>query len=895
MAKSKLILENSSLNWDARRRYKVNSVVSHLGQNWQNLTGENSEPGVGPDWFNSSSKSNFNLAGTSTDAGGNKTDAIERTGTVGGAPATAPNHFVTKSQVDVEEDTGTVIELNRNIGTYYNMYSANSATVYTFDNEILGGKAIVLINSSSKPTVTGATNIHGDTFEPNVNMYMTVWNNGNRVEYYFTKISSTSTAPPTFLNYTDLMINGAVLTWQNNSVEIDFSIERSLDGIAYSEIGTSTVTTYTDTTAIANTHYYYKVKIKNEEFESSYSNIIYLKTTNTKSEVLFSKMLAAGNAAPAFNKSVYDSGLQKMDTAGIISVADFFNLFASHGEVSALLNWISTSFNSTKGGTPAFTANRGYKGNGTNGYIVTAYNPLVDHVNLLENNGMVSVFTLDHTTENPALFEANSDAYAKRILVNPKNASNLYSVKFNTTSANTGTPPVNTIGLHTLIRTSSTAFSYYFNGVLVQTFTNTSAGLPNGQFYSLASELAGSISTFSTRQVSMVFAGSGSITPPTLYNAIKEMMMVGSGFSPIVWSGSTSGNYTALSGVSQTFVTTFAPTAVNDKAYNHHPFIIEHGGAIHLMYSTGNTNEEESGQYVRYQKSIDGGATFSTPVTLVVPQDITGGYLVRRVCLPSFFIVVEGSLYAIVDVNTRASGSAGTRTGVGTLAVKVNSNATFETPFWIINPAGNTTAPTPILGFPAYQFNTFLGSKILNAILDSERRPSFFYSCPVSNPLYTVSAFKTVRMEEPTVTKLSNGLWIRLWRILDTTYKKIAQYSFDGSNWGGLNTTEIPDWASRSEFLKCSDGRIILVGNNNTPTNRTPLFYAQSADGLEYKSGNIFNIDTETTGPVYPGTYKETGVQYPHLTELSNGKIAVAYSVNKEQIRVSIFNKPTLV
>lgn len=50
MAKNKLILENSSLFWNSKRRYKVNAVVSHLGVDWQNLTGINSEPGVGLDW-----------------------------------------------------------------------------------------------------------------------------------------------------------------------------------------------------------------------------------------------------------------------------------------------------------------------------------------------------------------------------------------------------------------------------------------------------------------------------------------------------------------------------------------------------------------------------------------------------------------------------------------------------------------------------------------------------------------------------------------------------------------------------------------------------------------------------------------------------------------------------
>ena len=51
MARSKLNLENTASVWDANRRYKVNDLVYWLGKKYQNLTGKNSEPGVGTDWF----------------------------------------------------------------------------------------------------------------------------------------------------------------------------------------------------------------------------------------------------------------------------------------------------------------------------------------------------------------------------------------------------------------------------------------------------------------------------------------------------------------------------------------------------------------------------------------------------------------------------------------------------------------------------------------------------------------------------------------------------------------------------------------------------------------------------------------------------------------------------
>jgi hypothetical protein len=46
----KIIITNSSQNWNAKKRYKINEIVTHNGIDYQNTTGANSEPGVGSDW-----------------------------------------------------------------------------------------------------------------------------------------------------------------------------------------------------------------------------------------------------------------------------------------------------------------------------------------------------------------------------------------------------------------------------------------------------------------------------------------------------------------------------------------------------------------------------------------------------------------------------------------------------------------------------------------------------------------------------------------------------------------------------------------------------------------------------------------------------------------------------
>lgn len=95
--------------------------------------------------------SNFYLAGTTSDAGGTKTASIERSGTVGGAPATAPNHFVTKAQLDsivVSDATTTtkgIVKLAGDLG--------GTADLPTVPG--LSGKQNTLVSGTNIKTIEG--------------------------------------------------------------------------------------------------------------------------------------------------------------------------------------------------------------------------------------------------------------------------------------------------------------------------------------------------------------------------------------------------------------------------------------------------------------------------------------------------------------------------------------------------------------------------------------------------------------------------------------------------------------------------------------------------------------------------------------------------------------------
>lgn len=93
-----------------------------------------------------------------------------------------------RDAITVLATSSTTLDLGSNTGNFVSMASANSGTTYTTTGTVTGGWAQVLINTTSQPTVTGATNTTGATWVTGTNMYMVVWDSGTRVEYYFLEI-----------------------------------------------------------------------------------------------------------------------------------------------------------------------------------------------------------------------------------------------------------------------------------------------------------------------------------------------------------------------------------------------------------------------------------------------------------------------------------------------------------------------------------------------------------------------------------------------------------------------------------------------------------------------------------------------------------------------------------
>ncbi len=105
-------------------------------------------------------------------------------------------------------------------------------------------------------------------------------------------------AAPVILSVQAMSPSGITLAWSDNSSdETGFRIERSIDGISFTqiaEVGANTVTySDTDSSLLACTIYYYRVRSYNDYGNSTYSNIFFAKTQQIPAAVDITKGLQA--------------------------------------------------------------------------------------------------------------------------------------------------------------------------------------------------------------------------------------------------------------------------------------------------------------------------------------------------------------------------------------------------------------------------------------------------------------------------------------------------------------------------------------------------------------------------------------------------------------------------
>lgn len=239
-------------------------------------------------------------------------------------------------------------------------------------------------------------------------------------------------------------------------------------------------------------------------------------------DYLTSALTNAMTTEPTFARSVLiDNFFKTIRPAGIVDALDAIYVTAAEDSQAATLNWLDpTKFNLTIVGTPTFTQNKGFTGNGTNAYLNTNYT--FGQGKATQDNNSGGIWTNSAINENRIAMGINN------WLIYPRNTGFNIETRNHTTASNTTTfGGLNSVGLVAMSRSSASTYMVYKDGVLRNTLSNTSTTPSAHPVLLLAqNNSTGTAINFSNRIVNAAFIGRAltDSQQTTLYNAFNTYL-----------------------------------------------------------------------------------------------------------------------------------------------------------------------------------------------------------------------------------------------------------------------------------------------------------------------------------------------------------------------------------
>lgn len=226
--------------------------------------------------------------------------------------------------------------------------------------------------------------------------------------------------------------------------------------------------------------------------------------------------------------SVFCNLINGLDTDSLFAKLDVLYLFATDTSANAVLNLISSSFNATLNGSPAFSANNGYTGVNASStvYIDSGFNANIAGGSYAQNAAHMSAWSFTGTEisgsgSGGTVIGLVSGATGSRLLPRYFSDNNFYS-DVNASVFSTGIANATATGHYLVNRSGASAVQHYKNGASVGSSAETSQGLLSNNTFILAQSNNGTPAFGGGFQIAAVSLGgnltSGDVT--NLYNRI---------------------------------------------------------------------------------------------------------------------------------------------------------------------------------------------------------------------------------------------------------------------------------------------------------------------------------------------------------------------------------------
>lgn len=200
----------------------------------------------------------------------------------------------------------------------------------------------------------------------------------------------------------------------------------------------------------------------------------------------YTTFIARTSGTSATEQAAYQTMICGMVTDGTWSLFDALYIFATNSTTTAGLNLVSTNYTATVHGTLTFSADHGWTGNGSTGYIDTGLSATAGGINFSQNSASGLIYDLTSATSTDNQCQLGQDAGTNFDLVLCNIFASGPSLRY---SVATTASPVNNIsnansqGSYLVNRTSSSTEVVYKNGSLLSTNSQTSGALSNDNFY----------------------------------------------------------------------------------------------------------------------------------------------------------------------------------------------------------------------------------------------------------------------------------------------------------------------------------------------------------------------------------------------------------------------------
>jgi hypothetical protein len=164
--------------------------------------------------------------------------------------------------------------------------------------------------------------------------------------------------------------------------------------------------------------------------------------------------------------------INALKAAGIFSKLDMFYLFAQPTAALAGVDLIAGRSLSITG-SPTFTANKGYTGDGVSAFLDTGYNPSTNGVNISQNSNSIVAGFITATTDPTGGWDFGQANYA----IGPFGSTNTQNFSRNASTSSLSKSLVGDAGsLYATTRNVGTGYDASVNGGNLYTGTKTSSG-----------------------------------------------------------------------------------------------------------------------------------------------------------------------------------------------------------------------------------------------------------------------------------------------------------------------------------------------------------------------------------------------------------------------------------